>query len=300
MTTPYYYSAFGLNLASPLPCPELLPGPSDPDVTIVYGMVPDTLPEPRKTGVCYQAAPGQLLLTVDGIARFLVQGGNQVVIERLSGCDEASLRLFLLGSVMGALLQQREVLPLHASAVQVNGGCAAFLGRSGMGKSTLAAALLRRGYPLHADDICAVTLGMDASPVVYPAYPQIKLWADMAEEFRLPVDTLTRVRPELNKHAWHTPESFSKAPLPLKYLYVLHPTTRPGLQLQELNGWEKFAILKAYTYRDPYLDGLDIRTPQFRISAAIANRLGISRLERPLDPVILDEMVSLLERDWMA
>ena len=65
----------------------------------------------------------------------------------------ADVRLFLLGSVWGALALQRGLLPLHASAVGRGRTVHAFTGPPGAGKSTLAAALAARGYPLFTDDM---------------------------------------------------------------------------------------------------------------------------------------------------
>ena len=38
---------------------------------------------------------------------------------------------------MGALLMQRKILPLHGSAIAIDGKAYAFVGDSGAGKSTL-------------------------------------------------------------------------------------------------------------------------------------------------------------------
>jgi serine kinase of HPr protein (carbohydrate metabolism regulator) len=79
---------------------------------------------------------------------------------------------------MGALLLQRRVLPLHGSAVAVNGKAIAFVGESGAGKSTLASAFLGRDYPLLSDDVIPVRFSIDGDPHVAPAYPQQKLWQE--------------------------------------------------------------------------------------------------------------------------
>jgi len=294
------YTAFGLHLASPFPCPELSPGPSTPDVIIRYGDVPDALPAPRKRGVRYQAAPGQLLLSVDGVARFLVLDGKEIVIARAPECDDESLRLFLLGSALGALLQQRGLLPLHASAVQVDGACVAFLGRSGVGKSTLASALLQRRYRLVADDIGAIDLGSEGIPLVYPGYPQVKLWADAVRRLHLSREGLRRVRPQMDKHAWGLDESFCPEALPLRRLYVLHSANSPDLTVQPITGGAKLEALKNHTYREPFLDGLASRAPQFRIAAAITRHVAMYYLTRPQYPFMLEEMVTLLEQEWSA
>src|SRR5215510_9302338 len=129
----YFYTAFGLCLATEFPCPELAPGRGSPDVRIRYGVVPAQLTAAKKIGAHYQAAPGQLLLTIDGVARFLVQDGAEIIVERAPESDDDSLRLFLLGSVIGALLQQRGTLTLHSSVIEVDGGCVGFMGHSGAG-----------------------------------------------------------------------------------------------------------------------------------------------------------------------
>lgn len=300
MTPYHYYSAFGLSLASALPCPELAAGSPYPDVVIRYGEVPLALPTARASGVRYQAAPGLLLLTVDGVARFLVRQGQEIVIDPAPASDEDSIRLFLLGPAIGALLQQRGILTLHGSAIEVDGGCIGFLGRSGVGKSTLAAALCRRGYRFVTDDVCAVSLAHAAIPRVHPGYPQMKLWADMLRTFGESTAPLRRVRPQLDKHAWPVPEAFHPAPLPLRRLYVLHTTTTDSLTFHALGGPEKLMVLKNHTYREPFLDGLDGRVPHFTICAAIATQIPMHRIVRPQYPFRLEEMVAGLEQEWAA
>ena len=296
----YSYTAFGLCFAIEFPCPELVPGRGSPDVLIRYGVVPTTLAAAKKTGVRYQAVPGQLLLTVDGVARFLVRDGKEIIVERATESDDDSLRLFLLGSAMGALLQQRGVLTLHSSVIEVDGGCVGFLGQSGAGKSTLAAALLRRGYRLLTDDVCAVTLAPNATPLVHPGYPQVKLWADALTKLEASPEALRPVRPHLDKHAWLVATAYCAEVRPLRRLYVLGTTNTADLTVQMVESGEKFQVLKDHTYRELFLDGLDGRVSHFRLCAAVAQRVPVHRIIRPEYPFLLDELVTLLEEEWVA
>ena len=72
-----------------------------------------------------------------------MRGGNRISFSPAAGAEETAVRLYLLGTCMGALLFQRKLLPLHGSAVVINGKAYAFVGDSGAGKSTLAAAFLK-------------------------------------------------------------------------------------------------------------------------------------------------------------
>jgi hypothetical protein len=66
---------------------------------------------------------------------------------------------------------------LHASAVSGPDGVAAFCGVSGTGKSTLAAALARRGYRMWADDAVAVDTA-ELAPTAVPLPFTVRLRAD--------------------------------------------------------------------------------------------------------------------------
>lgn len=87
---------------------------------------------------------------------------------------------YLLGPVLGILLRYRSVVCLHASAVAIDGQAVAFAGPPGAGKSTIAAALGRRGYKVLADDITAIG-EIDGTFSALPAYPGLWLWADSIE-----------------------------------------------------------------------------------------------------------------------
>jgi len=87
----------------------------------------------------------------------------------------ADVRLFLLGSAIGALMHQRGLLVLHGSTVKVGDECVVFLGSSGVGKSTLATQLRHRGYACLGDDVCAISIGEDGVPYAAPAYPPASL-----------------------------------------------------------------------------------------------------------------------------
>jgi hypothetical protein len=81
----------------------------------------------------------------------------------------------VLDHALPQAMMRRGRLVLHASCLATSDNrCFALAGESGRGKSTLAAALVERGYRLVSDDCAVVELG-PGRPRVVPAYPGLRL-----------------------------------------------------------------------------------------------------------------------------
>src|SRR5687768_17607128 len=104
------YSIFGLHLRSELPLPELLEIEKSSQSTVMVRL--GGVSDPPAEGPGPHPADGGLLLVIDGVARYLVKDGSEIVIEPHPGVPDANVRLYLLGSAMGVLLHQRGLLPL--------------------------------------------------------------------------------------------------------------------------------------------------------------------------------------------
>lgn len=124
-----------------------------------------------------------------------------------------------------SLARGREVL--HASAVETPLGVVALAAPSGAGKSTLAIELVRRGWPLFADD----ALVLDAtgpSLLAHPSAPCTSLALDgphagAVAGFGSEIATL-------GEEAWVTVERASRAPRQVAAVVLLE--RRPGLLLE--------------------------------------------------------------------
>lgn len=296
-----YYTAYGLKIQSTVELPELLALNGAPsggvDVQICCGSVPAALDNPVARGVFYQAQPGQFLLNLNNIARYFVVDGRTITIERAPAGQDDDLRVFLLGSVFAALLHQREMLVLHGSAIETSAGAVVFVGPSGAGKSTLAAAFARRGYPVLCDDVCAIKLDEQGVPMVYPAFPQLKLWADMLEQLEHEPGGLRRVRAQLEKFALPLAARFRSTPLPLAAVYGLGVHNRDHLQCEQLEQMKKFQLISNNTYRQHFLNGLGMRKTHFQQVAAVAKQTRIAQVIRPDHLCLLDELMELLITD---
>jgi hypothetical protein len=294
----HHYRVFGLSVASDLPCPELLPGPTaDADITFRYGDVPEWLDNPADSGARWQTAPGLYLLNLPRLARFLVRDGREVLIMPRPEVSEDRLRTFLLSACLSILLHQRKLFALHCSAVQMSGGAVLFSGNSGMGKSTLAGAFLERGCKLLADDMLALTFDDGDQLIVLPGFPQVKLWADSARALGRSTDGLRRVMPEYERFIAAEPDRFDPRPAPLRAIYFLRTHNQAGFLLEPLEHTPRFNALLDNTWQKLTLPGLGLREWHFQMAARVAARAYAARITRPQEPLEIAHAVRLIEND---
>jgi hypothetical protein len=124
-----------------------------------------------------RARPQAMLFDPGYPAAFLVTGPDEILVAAAAGAAERSIFEWLFGPCFAAVAHARGILPLHASAIETAEGCVAFLGRSGSGKSTTVAALARRAYAIHSDDVCWIGRGADERPRSWPSIRRLRLTA---------------------------------------------------------------------------------------------------------------------------
>jgi len=296
----YFYHAFGLHIYSAINLPELLDGVNntniDRDVIIQFGTVSKTgLPDTVTRGAFYQANRDELWLDVPNVARYLITHGNSITIDPYEHADEDSIRVFLLGSCMGALLMQRDLFLLHANAIKIGDVCVSFSGNSGAGKSTLSGAFMSRGYSILADDVCAINQAGDVSP----SFPQIKLWADSSHKLEIETHALRRIRPNIEKFAVPLEQQFYATHLPLKVVYILNSHNQDTFEFKAVEGMKKILPLKNNTYRHQYLKGLDKTKKHLKHTGSIASKIDVVRITRPKAGFELDKLVDLIQADLL-
>ena len=126
------YQAFGLSVRSEIQLPELMVANNQPDINIVYGHIPENIDCPTFADVHFQVSPNKFLLKVQGVANYLIENGNSIIIDRSEGGSNDEIRLYLLGSAFGALIHQRGMLPIHGSAIIFENKVVIFSGKSAL------------------------------------------------------------------------------------------------------------------------------------------------------------------------
>jgi predicted Zn-dependent protease with MMP-like domain len=291
----FFYRLYGLCIASELVCPGLPQEVSTEkcDVVIRYGKVN---PADPKDGF-HVETPQNITFHVNGVGSYRIAGGNSIVVEKELQAGDSLIRLFLLGSAMGALFHQRAMLPLHGNGIAHDGGCIAVLGHSGKGKSTLAAAFRNRGYKLLSDDICALKFRPDGAPIAYPGIPRINLWHDAIQKVGADKGRMEQIHPDEEKFSLSVDAEYCDAPMPLKRVYILEVHDEHKIVIEPLPPLKKIQLLRIHTYRKWILTRMGATKQHFKMCADVAQQVQISRIHRPAHAFLLDELVERIEED---
>jgi hypothetical protein len=297
----HWFRAYRLLIASSIPIPEMMTAGDacsgcTPDVVIAEGDFPDEIPDPLGSSAVHQVSARALLLRIAGVGRYLVREGREILIDPDPAATPHDVRVFLLGTCLGALLHQRGFLVLHASGIAKEQGCVLFAGASGAGKSTLLAELLRRGYKMVVDDVCAVRFDDAGHPVVVPSYPRTRLWADAAERFAIDTTDLPRTRPTWNKFERQVTDQFSDREATLTHVFHLTGAhDGPEFSVERLGPIDAFSTLLANTYRDVLLDGLNRRASHFQLASRAASAIEVIRVGRPAQSSVAELAALILD-----
>jgi hypothetical protein len=186
---------------------------------------------------CDEGGSPSHLLRFPELADFIITG-NSVSCHPQANCRQDSLRHLLLDQVIPRLWAHKGHLVLHASAVQLpDGRVIAFLGESGWGKSTLAAALQGRGSRLISDDSVSLKAA-DAGVLLVPSYTGLRLNDDSIATLGLAGQEWTSVSHYSDKRRFEPASQQHQQTHVLDTLYVMDepgPSAEP-LSIKPLAG----------------------------------------------------------------
>jgi hypothetical protein len=284
------FTAFGLTFISEIALPELLPATGQADVQIMVGKAPDRLENPQFKTPWYEAAPGRFLLRVEGIAKYYVENGALIVIEPHPAPQPEAIRVFLLHTVLAALLQQREYLVLHGAAAVVDGKAVVLVGNSSVGKTAIALTLFDRGYEILGDEICAITL-QDGKPVVVPGVPQLNVWGDTLKRADHDVERYRPIRQEIEKYAVPIHDQFGKSSVELGNIVLMKQHNLVENAWEPLKGAAGFEQLMRSAY---FVETVANQAQHFKIAAAIMQNMHLGRVTFNDQPYQVDKVTDFI------
>jgi hypothetical protein len=283
----YKYWGFGLRIISEIEFPELLPSDfTGEDISISLGKTPDKLEGEDIVRKPFSSINSdEYLLNVRNICKYYAGFGSRIIAEPASGIDTHSMRLFLLGTVMAAILYQRGNIPFHSSAIVKDGKLILFAGNSGAGKSTLVAHLATKGYEIFTDDICVVQPASPGNQTVVGAasYPMLKLWDDAIS--KLENSQFTRdfkIRPHIPKYGQFFYDGFNHLWLPVDKIFILHPENKNvEISIKKLASIQAFKKLEKQAFKYQLIANKKLRALHFSLMSHLTNHVPVYEVVRP-------------------
>ncbi|MFC0560082.1 aldolase [Halalkalibacter alkalisediminis] len=292
------YTAFGLQIESEFPLPELLQSTTystnQIDVKIEQTILTSLWEECAGDDQYFFIKEDYVLFRIPEVGIFLIQNGNEIFVSPIGEVQEDQLRLYILGTCMGAILMQRKILPLHGSALVIDGKAYAIVGNSGAGKSTLASAFLKRGYKLLSDDVIPVTLNEKGVPVITPAYPQQKLWIESLDQFGMTSEGYRPIVDRETKFAIPVRDQFSSEITQLAGVIELLKTENDDIEFKLVQGLESLHTLFSHTYRNFFITPAGLLEWHFQLTAKMVNQLEMFQLQRPINRFTAHELTELI------
>jgi len=298
------YRLAGLRILSDLPlfgiqtCPDETV--QDNEVRIRRSIISDDLASTTarfRDGQHIRGCNGkEVLLEFPRVGRFLVRGGNEILVDLLPACDDGEVRAYLLGTAFGVLCHQRGITPLHASAIDFGGGGVAFVGASGAGKSTLIAALARRGHKVIADDVCFLQFDGEGNIQAQPGVERIRLWEEAM--YALGYDRCGVEREMHGYNKYFIPIPPARGPVGRRHLhrvYELQASVDGAIALDRLQGARAIEVLMQNVYRLGLAERLGYKPHAFTVCASVARNVPIFRLNRPKHFNALEDTIQALE-----
>lgn len=316
------YSVFGLSVQCNLPIPGLEPGESQatPDLRILLDVSPHDkkeMPASKETLTYFSAITndaGEPMLKMweladgaflhgayyDGTQFWLDRAGTRLWVNWPESSSLESTALYLLGPVLGLVLRYRGMVCLHASAVVVQDRAIVFVGPEEAGKSTTAAALAQRGFPILSDDVVPLA-EHDGAFFALPGSPQLRLWPESVEMVFGRSDSLPRFLPDFEKRrlaAGDHRSSFWSRPCQLGAIYLLGDrcaeATAP--RLEALGQQAALMGLVANSYASKLIDS-KMRADELMLLGRLVSKVQVRRLRAHEEGSRLAELCDLVCRD---
>jgi hypothetical protein len=291
----YSYSAYGLGIRCAIPLPDLVESDGPADVVMRFGQAKPIHPIPENAGLSFQFNENKAFLFYRGLGSGEAIAGREIIGTPEEGLHEGLMSFLARGPGLSVLLHQRRYITLHASCVKIGKTAAAFMGESGTGKSTIAAALHVRGHAVVSDDVTVINFS-GGEPEAYPGFPGLHLLPDGANHFR---DRLGE--PEKNdaydpKFKFSAHRGFPRIPVPIGRIYLL--SDGPDFQISRLNLHRAVYELVKHSYWIRLMH--DFRPSSYFLQCAkLCSKIPVMTLVRPRIVSALGEIAGTVEKDFL-
>ena len=234
--------------------------------------------------------PGTLYFRQRGVGIFRIEN-DSVVIDRSSAATNQDVAATVLGRVRNILLYQRGYFLLHGSAVSIDDRGVAFIGFSGSGKSSIAAAMHTNGHRVATDDTIITDFEDGISTV--PSFPRLKLPKATVDALDLADHILG------DDEIWfHVEDGFERSMIPLTTVYVVEDDLgKQAPMIESMRSQSAMKRVLQHSVGRDLVEATGTEGRHFQECAKVVDGAVVKWLYRPDDFSQLPELVQVVEDD---
>ena len=301
----YFYSLFGLAIASELEFANLIPAATteNPDYTIILGKTPDKI-DGTQCGISAYATPREFLFEVKNIARFYC-ANKLIIVDKHPHADNQDIKVFLLRTVFTYLLNQQQYLVLSGTALLVQDKALIIASTASNGKSSLGYSLSKiYNYPIISDGLLVLkehgwpfTVIPDSirdpdfeipkhqntakkTISIVPNLTPVTLWQNCCDALGVEYANLTKVRQNMLKYEIPTTVEFPQS-LEVANIINLKIHTQAEPLITEITSTSKIDTILNLASMTPLVTQTQNTKANFVHSVKLANQTRVLEIIRP-------------------
>ncbi|MBF0410993.1 MAG: hypothetical protein HQM10_26855 [Candidatus Riflebacteria bacterium] len=291
----FEYDCCDFSIASDLFLPGFLHATKSPEVRIAVCKLPYCLENASTIGFRVQCNSSEFLINIDEVARYLVRNGSEILIEPYSRTEMSSVVAFLLSTVIGILLLQRDFLVLNGGVFSLNNLGNAFVGHPMTGKSSLMLSFFRNHKTVHySDDLCALKEDSSGKISAWQISTCLSLWESTLIKVGLSTEALDPVRMNVQKY-FLAITSRKIDPVSIHRITELNTST-DDLSMETPDEKDSLALLLRNTFQIRFLSGMKIREKLFYKSLKLVQQSEFNIIKRNFNLVSEKELFNFLEK----
>lgn len=232
---------------------------------------------------------------IKDLATYHIYNGDTIIVDPCENADQQLIKVYILGSVLGMVLLQKNIVAIHGGSIVMNNKGCVFTGDKGAGKSTLTTALRLKGYKFISDDVASINIG-DIN-TINPGFAYQKLCDDAMVKLGYDTSKFEPFRSDFNiKYIVPALDSFVDKEVPFEALFELTVGDTDNVLIEEVKGIEKIQKLIKNVFRIEmlYYSG-GVPNEYFKKCMEIAKGIKFYRITRPEGVFSVDEQIEIIE-----
>ena len=297
----YFYKIYDLILRSEIILDEYEEIKVDSDIKydfqILYGVETYDIIRKKQRGINQNFSLSYIWFYAENIATYQIIEGKKILVTKDKDCDHETVKAYLIGTCMGYILFQKNILAIHGAVVANKDKASIIIGDSGSGKSTISMYLQNKGYGFLSDDIARIFDGDKLC--VSSGYPGQRLCEDTMEELDFNIKQYRKVHlPNKNKFLIPIKENFIDNRIEARFIFEITTKNSGEIEFFHVEGKEKLNIILNNIYGISRLKFLKKNSNYFKSCISLAREITVYKIVRPINKNTLRDEANFIDKAY--